>query len=41
MLKLLWALAVGLAAIVPAVLETHDHWIVVRQFLHNLVSALH
>jgi hypothetical protein len=39
-LKALWGLALGLAAFVPAILETHDHWSSVSQFLRTCVTAL-
>jgi hypothetical protein len=36
-LKLIWGLALGLAAFVPAVLETADHW----DKIHKWLAALH
>ncbi len=40
-LKLLLGLALGLAAFIAAILEIHDHWSIVLQFLHTSVSTLH
>lgn len=40
-LKLIWGLAIGLAAFIPAILETADHWSLVRKFFDTCVSALH
>jgi len=39
--KLVWGLALGLAAFIPAILETADHWCMVRTFIQKCVSAFH
>jgi len=40
-LKLIWALILSFAAIIPAILETSDHWSKIQEFLHKCVAALH
>jgi hypothetical protein len=40
-LKLIWGLALGVAAFIPAVLETADHWSKVQSFLDKCSAALH
>jgi hypothetical protein len=40
-LKLIWGLALGAAAIIPAILEISDHWDKVQSFLQRCAAALH
>jgi len=40
-LKLLWGIVLGCAAVVPAILEIHDHWNLVGPLLHKYFSLLY
>jgi len=41
LLKLIWGLALGLATLIPAILETADHWDKIQPLLHKWLASPH